>query len=210
NERIIEREVGGGGERVAVIGFENPLRPGVRELAVADENAQAAGVEEGLVNIGNVVDDAGDADRVVRPAPALAVDRDPARDRAVDVGEIPRLDLSVAPSGAREYADRVVDLLLEIDAHAGAAVPGTHRGDVGRLAGRLRERDGVGESAGTAAAEIARDFELAGLAPQLVTFLDFPHRLKLAERRIEGAAERTDTAGGRGGEIEQAGAQGPA
>ena len=77
-----------------------------------------AGVEKRRVHAGNAVDDAGDADGVVRPAPLLAVDRDACRDGAVDVGEIPRLDIAVGPAGAREHADRLGHLLLEVHAHA--------------------------------------------------------------------------------------------
>src|SRR5262249_55031678 len=78
DELIIERELGRGGERVAVIGFENLLRAGARQLAVADEDPEAAGVEESLVHAGSSVDHGGDAERVVGAAPLFTVDRHPA------------------------------------------------------------------------------------------------------------------------------------
>jgi len=71
-------------------------------LSVADEDAQAAGVEIRPMNAADVVYDTGDSDGIVRPAPVLAVDRDAARDRPVDVGEVPRLDVAVGPAGAGE------------------------------------------------------------------------------------------------------------
>jgi hypothetical protein len=41
----------------------------MRQHAVADEDAQASGIEKRLVDAGDAVDDAGYADGVVRPAP---------------------------------------------------------------------------------------------------------------------------------------------
>ena len=83
------------------------------------------------------------SDSIVRPAPILAVDRDTARDRPVDVGKVPRLDVAVGPAGAGEYPDRVRDLLFQVHADTGAAgIPSHHRG-VGGLTGDLRERDSV-------------------------------------------------------------------
>src|SRR5262245_2115228 len=69
-----------GWKRVAIIGLKDLLEPGIRQLSVADEDAQAAGVEKRLVNAADVVDDTGNADGIVRPAPVLAVDRNAARD----------------------------------------------------------------------------------------------------------------------------------
>ena len=113
------------------------------------------------------------------PAPLFAVDRDAARYGAVDVGEIPRLDIAVGPAGAGEHTECLRNLLLQIEAHAGPAGVGAHGVDVGRLAGRLGKRNRVREFSGAAAAEKAGDLELAGLAPQLVTLLDFADQLEL-------------------------------
>jgi hypothetical protein len=40
----------------------------MRQLSIADQDAQASGVEERLMDAGNAVDDASDADGIVRPA----------------------------------------------------------------------------------------------------------------------------------------------
>src|SRR5262249_19213492 len=147
--------------------------------------------------------------RIVRPAPVLAVDRDAARDRPVDVGKVPRLDVAVGPAGAGEYPDRVGDLLFQVHADTRAAGIAPHRHDVGGLAGDLRERDGVLEFSRPPAAEEAGHLELAGLAPQLVALLDFRDQLILLKGRVEDAAVGTVAAGGRRRQVECAGAQGP-
>src|SRR5215831_13299073 len=136
-----------------------------------------------------------DTNGIVRPAPVLAVDRDAARDRPVDVGKVPRLDVGVGPAGAGEDPDRVRDLLLQVHADSGAAGIASHRHDVGGLAGNLGERDGVLVSSRPAAVEEAGDLELAGLAPQFVALLDFRDQRVLLKGRVENAAVGTETAG---------------
>ena len=79
----------------------------MRQHAVADQDAEAAGIEKGLMHAGNAVDHAGEANRVVGPAPALAGQRKPGRDGAVDVGELVGLDVAVGDAGAREHAEVV-------------------------------------------------------------------------------------------------------
>src|SRR5262249_56584986 len=105
--------------------------------------------------------------------PVLAVDRDAARDRPVDVGEVPRLDVAVGPAGAGEYPDRVGDLLFQVHADTRAADIASHRHDVGRFAGDLSERDGVLEFSRPAAVDEAGHLELPASAPPFVALLDF-------------------------------------
>src|SRR6185503_13646990 len=147
--------------------------------------AQAPGVEELLVDADDVVDDAGNADGVVRPTPLFAGQRDASGDRAVDIGEIPGFDVTVDPAGAGKHAYRVGELLFQIEAHAGPAGVGAHRVDVGGLPGDRRERDGVGEMPGIAAADKAGDLYLARLTPQIVALFDLTHQLELPERRVK-------------------------
>ena len=143
---IIDRYPRRSGQRVAVISFHNSFHAGMRQLPVADQDAGPAGVEIGLVNAGDAIDDAADPDGVVGPAPLLAVDRYAAGECPVDVGEISGLDGTVRPAAASKDAERLGDLLLQIDAYAGARVVlGAHQPGVGRHAGGLRKRDGVGE-----------------------------------------------------------------
>ena len=126
------------------------------------------------MHAGDTIDDAADADRVVGPAPILAVDRHAAREGPVDVGEIPRLDRAVGPAGAGEDTDCLGDLLLQIETDAGPVgeIVAYQRG-VGGRAGRLGKRVRVGKQSGAAVAEKACDLDLAGLTPKLVPFLDF-------------------------------------
>src|SRR5499427_10241726 len=143
--------------------------------------------------------------RRLRPGPRLAA----ARDRPVDVGKVPRLDVGVGPAGAGEDSDRVRDLLLQVHADSGAAGIASHRNDVGGLTGDLGERDGVLVSPRPAAVEEAGDLELAGLAPQFVALLDFRDQRVLLKGRVEDAAVGSVAAGGRRRQVEGAGAQGP-
>src|SRR6478672_11880267 len=161
------------------------------------------------MNAADVVDDTGNSDGIVRPTPVLAVDRDAACDRAVDVGKVPRLDLAVGPAGAGKHPDRVRDLLFQVDADTGAAGIASHRRDVGGLAGDLGERDSVLKFSCPSAVEEAGDLELAGLTPQLIALLEFGDQRVLLKRRVEDAAVRAVTASGSRRQVEDAGAQGP-
>ena len=73
DELIVEADFCRGGKSVAVIGLDDLLQPGMWQLAVADDNPQASGVEIGGVGAENAIDDACDANRVVRPVPRLAL-----------------------------------------------------------------------------------------------------------------------------------------
>ncbi len=78
------------------------------------------------------------AERVVRPAPLLAGEREAGRDGPVDVGKLIGLDIAIGPPGAGEDAELFGDLLLEIGADPAAAFVLTNRRDVGGAAGRRR------------------------------------------------------------------------
>src|SRR5262245_55407028 len=161
------------------------------------------------MNAADAVDDTRDTNGIVRPAPVLAVDRDAARDRPVDVGKVPRLDVAVGPARAGEHPDRVRDLLFQVHADTRAAGIASHRYDVGGLTGDLGERDGVLESSRPAPVDEAGHLELAGLAPQFVALLDFREDRILLKGRVEDAAMGTAAAGGSLRQIEGAGAQRP-
>ena len=87
----------------------------------------------------------GDADRVVGPLPAPALDRGAERETLVDVGEGHDLILAVIPAIAAEHADIVGDLLLEVEvvADLDAALARLGDGVVGGDAERIGERHGV-------------------------------------------------------------------
>src|SRR6516225_9244792 len=69
--------VGGEGDalhdRIGVVGFKNLLGT-IIELAVADQQAEAAGGEEVAMRLRQSVDRAADADGVVRSSPIAALD----------------------------------------------------------------------------------------------------------------------------------------
>src|ERR1700740_756790 len=139
DELIVERDPRGKpGE--AVIGLEDPLVARMRELAVANQDAQTAGIQKRLMHASDAVVDAGNAPDVVVASPQLAGNRKPRGDGAIDVGEVERLLLAVGPAGAGEEADIVVDLLLEVHADAAAALIGAHGGDIGGHARYGREQ----------------------------------------------------------------------
>jgi len=145
DELIVEADFNRGAKSVAVIGLDDLLQPVMRQFAVAYDDAQAAGVEIGRVGAGNAVDDAGDAKRVIRPVPPLAVQRDPCLDRAVAVGVVPRLDIAVGPTRATEHAHGVGHLLRYVEAHSWPALIGAYRRQrvVGIESRRSGEREGV-------------------------------------------------------------------
>ena len=181
------------------------------KLAVADEDAEAAEVEEFLVDAFDAVDHAGDADPVVGPAPLRAGDRYAHLHRCVDVGEVPRLDSAVGPPCAHEDAEVFCHLLLDIEAYARLGViMVAHQGDVGGLPRQQGQRVRVLEEARAADGEEARHLDLAGLAPQIVAFLDLGDIFKLLEGGIETVGERAVAASGRRRQVEHAGAQRPA
>ena len=68
DELIVESQRRPFVEAIGVVGFDDFLSP-IVELAVADQNAEAAGGEIGAGLAREAFDDAGDADLVVRPSP---------------------------------------------------------------------------------------------------------------------------------------------
>ena len=97
NELIVGGHMRRGRDCIIVIGLDDLFRSRMRQHAVADQYAEPAGIKECFVLFGNAVDDAGDAERVVRPAPLLAVERQSCRRGAVDVGKFIGLDFAVGP-----------------------------------------------------------------------------------------------------------------
>jgi len=65
-------------QRIAVVSLKNFLQTIVGQLPVADENAETSGIQKRDMDAGDAVDDAGDADGIVRPAPRLAGQRNAA------------------------------------------------------------------------------------------------------------------------------------
>ena len=59
----------------------------MRQHAVADQDAEAAVIEKLIVNFADTVDDAGNAEGVVRPTPLLADKRNARRSGAKDAAK---------------------------------------------------------------------------------------------------------------------------
>ncbi len=137
----------------------------MRQLPVTDKNTQSSRIQEGLVHAGDCVDDAGNTNRVVGPAPFLAIDRNAAGDGAVDIGELVRLDVAVGPAGAQERAKVRRDLLLDIHADATAALIVPDGGDISRTAGDCSQSNRVRE----------RPHAAAGEEPLTATLPGWPH-----------------------------------
>src|SRR6516164_122665 len=163
NELIIQRELRGKPGK-AVIGLEDCFIAGMRQLAVADQDSQSAGIEKGLMHTNDAVDHAGDTPGVVIPSPLLSRNRQTGRDGVVDVGELIRLLVPIGPSGAGEEADILHELLLQIDADAAAALVPANRGDVGGHSGRGSEQNRVLNTSHAAACQEAGERNLARLA----------------------------------------------
>ena len=69
------------------LGLDDLLAARIGQLAVADQESEATGIEIGLVHGGDAVDHAGNAEGVVIAAPLLGRYRETGGDGAVDVGE---------------------------------------------------------------------------------------------------------------------------
>src|SRR5690242_16810979 len=137
----------------------------MRQHAVTDQEAKPAGIEELLVHVGNVVDDSGEAKSIVRPAPLLALERQPGGDGAVDVGDVEWFDTAVGPASAHEDAKIGRYFLLDIHAQPAAALVFAHCCDIGWPASDLREIDRILEAAHVAPAEKSGNGDLAGMSP---------------------------------------------
>ena len=112
---VVEADVHGLSQGPVVIGLDDALGARMGQAAVADEDAGSAGVQIALVSAGDGVDHPAQADGVVGPLPARAVDRDAGGQGAVDVGELVGLDRAAGDAALGEDADAGRDLLLEID-----------------------------------------------------------------------------------------------
>src|SRR5580704_3406667 len=102
--------------RKQIIGLDDLLRAGMRQLSVADQDAQPAIVEKLLVDLGNAVDDGGERKGVVRAAPLGALQRQAGGGSAVDIGIGVRLYIAAGKANSREQSEIGRDLLFEIGA----------------------------------------------------------------------------------------------
>src|SRR5665213_1442760 len=92
HQLIVDRDVQEPGDRRVVIGLQNRFRSRMRQSSVSDQDAEAPGGEILLELARDAVDDAGHGHGVVRPAPALAAQRHPDGQGAVDIGELVGFD----------------------------------------------------------------------------------------------------------------------
>lgn len=115
NPLIIEGDVEPANRLPVIIGLGDIFAARMRQLSVADEDADAAGIQIALMRLRDAVDDASKADPIVGSPPGLASKRAAYSQGAVDIGKVIRFDRAVADPGACEQAERVCDGLLDID-----------------------------------------------------------------------------------------------
>src|SRR6476619_776632 len=113
DELIVERQRRPLVDVVRIEGLDDLFRT-IIDLAVADQNAEAADREEIAVIPRDRIDGAGKADLVVGATPGRAADRGAEREAGIDVGECGYFGLAVVPAPAAEYPDVVGERLLEI------------------------------------------------------------------------------------------------
>src|SRR6516225_2360920 len=101
HELVIRGEVSVGPKREIIISFQN-FFPAVIELAVAVENAQAAGLQKPLVVPCNAAYYSSQTIGIVRAPPWFAVEAETERRGVIDVGEHPRLVTTMIPAQARK------------------------------------------------------------------------------------------------------------
>src|ERR1035437_2294055 len=202
DELIIKRDLRSK-HRKAIIGLDDFFAAGIWQHAVADEDAQATGIEKRLVHAGNAVYDTGDAERVVIPPPPLARDRKARGDGAVDIGEFVGLFAAIRHPGADKQTDIGDELLLQVHADAAPALVLPHSGDIGRSSCKRRQLDRVLEASHPTSRQKACDRDFAGLIPNGISALDFADPLELSECRIEVSRIRSDR------KVEHAAAQRP-
>ena len=90
----------------------------VRQIAVARENPGPARLQEFLMNAGNAADHKRRAERVVRPAPPLALDADAAGPRVPNIVKAPRFGPVIVPSQPLKHAHVLDDFLLHVQPKA--------------------------------------------------------------------------------------------
>ena len=184
DELVVERELEEQ-HRQFVIGLDDLFGTGMRQHAVADQNAEPALVEKLLVDFGDTVDDAGQSECVVGSAPLFAGELQAGSSGAVDIGEGIRLDVTIGEACARKHAELFDNLLFEVQADATTALILTHRCDIGRTTCDGGKSNCVGEAARARTGQKSGDRKLAGLLPHLVSTLDLGDPLELRESRIE-------------------------
>jgi hypothetical protein len=184
DELIIQRDVPDV-DRKRVIGLDDLFETGMRQLSIADHDAEPAVVEERLMAGRYVVNDAGDAPSVIRASPQLAGERGADRDGAVDISEGVGFDVGRGQSRAQEDAPIRRDLLLQARRNAASAGVAADRRDIGGLAGELRQRNCIVVIAESGAGEPSGDHDFARLSQELMATLEFQQRLKLPELGID-------------------------
>src|SRR5271167_1568395 len=125
---IVQTKIGEFQHCGGIVGFDDLFRAGVRQAAIADENAQAAGVQISFARAGYAIVDGGQSNGIVAPMPARALQRKPRGQGTVNVRKLVGLDIAAGLAGANERAQIRGDLLLKTQAPAEAASVSSNRG----------------------------------------------------------------------------------
>src|SRR4030081_1035423 len=113
DELIIERQRAPFVDVIGIISLNNFLFA-VVQMAISNQQANAAGREEVAVGIGKTIDDATKTDGVIVSPPRDTPDRYAGRHAAIDIGEGQDFGLAVVPACASEDADVPGDRLLHV------------------------------------------------------------------------------------------------
>src|ERR1700674_713494 len=100
----------------------------MRQSAVADQNAQSAGIQIALARLGYAVVDGCQAQGIAGAMPARSLQRQARGEGAIDVGEFIRFDVAGGFAGANEYPQLRRNLLLKDQTCASAAAITSNRG----------------------------------------------------------------------------------
>ena len=168
-------------------------------MAVSGEDADAAGGEIFLVDVGKAVGGSGEAEGVAGAMPGLAFDAEAEGGGVIDVGEDPAFVLAVAPAGAGEEADIFDDFLFAVEAETVFVAVGAGLGDVD-----AGHRKGLGITAHVGVVEVGEEAKDAGMVTEGVAAFQFSdHAPGFQKMFVEGGAI------GVAGHLEQAVAEGP-
>src|SRR5580704_7747660 len=116
----------------AVVSLDHLFRTGVRELAVAHQDAEAAEIQILLALRGDAVVQEYDPEGIAGPIPVRPFEGSADLDGAVDVRELEDLDIALRLPHAGEQAEVIGHRLLEVEASADAAAVLADQGGIRR------------------------------------------------------------------------------
>src|SRR5450631_2911872 len=182
---IIEGEMSVSKDRERIIGLHDLLRAGMRQPAVAHQNAESAGVQKPLACRRYSVHDRRRAHGILAPVPAHALQRETGSGGAIDVGKFVDFHIAAGVAHPCKESEAFGDLLFDAQARPGPRPVAANRCDVDGRSGGLGSGHGIVEQSHASAGVEDGNKKFAGPAAELVAFLDFEFCLEFVERRFE-------------------------